>query len=143
MSDAKVSTPRKANGHFKRRRFGKYNAQGDYLDGHWFPSAAERERYIQLKALASEGKIDGLELQPSFPLRVGAHHIATYKADFRYFVVRHGELIGPIIEDVKGMVTPEYKLKRNLAEAIHSITIIEVPGRQVKHCAGKTGLDFS
>ncbi len=46
----------------------------------------------------------------------------TYKADFVYY---DKTLNKTIIEDVKGMRTPLYKLKKKLIENQHQITITE------------------
>ena len=43
-----------------------------------------------------------------------------YKADFRY--IEKGETV---VEDVKGMRTPVYNLKRHLMKAVHGIEIRE------------------
>ena len=46
--------------------------------------------------------------------------VGFYKADFRY--MQDGELI---VEDVKGMKTPIYNLKKKMIKAIYGIEILE------------------
>ena len=47
----------------------------------------------------------------------------AYYADFTYIDKRTGETV---VEDVKGVRTPEYKLKRKLMLYVHGIKIKEV-----------------
>lgn len=92
-------------------------------DGYRFDSQAERRRYRELKRLAVAGIIEGLVLQPPFPLEVNGQKIATYKADFLYFDRERGQVV---VEDVKGVKTPVYRLKKKLVKAIHGVEIEEV-----------------
>jgi hypothetical protein len=46
--------------------------------------------------------------------------VCTYVGDFDYW--ENGEYI---VEDVKGFLTPVFKLKRKLVKALHGITIRE------------------
>lgn len=98
----------------------KYHAKKVTLDGHTFPSHAEAARYLELQLLERAGQISGLELQPKFKLKVKGTIIGTYIADFRY--TENGQVI---VEDVKGMKTPVYNLKKKLLKAIYGITILE------------------
>lgn len=91
------------------------------IDGRTFDSKKEGERYRHLKAEQLAGRIGGLRCQVRFPLRVNGVMVARYCADFVY--VRGSERI---VEDVKGMRTAVYKLKRNLMRAVHGIDIHEV-----------------
>jgi hypothetical protein len=120
-------------------RQGKYNAKGEHVDGHWFASQAEAARYRQLLTLMEHELIDKVELQPSYPLVVNAKHIATYRADFRYSVLDEtGRRIKVVIEDVKGMVTDVYVMKKKLVEALYSIEINEIPAKQIGQWEGRT-----
>ena len=69
------------------------------------------------------GEIFGLLLQPRYILEVNGIHIAKYVADFWY-----ADLLSNInvIEDVKGVRTREYIIKKKLMKAIHGIEIVEV-----------------
>lgn len=122
---------RKTDGTFKKSRRGKYNANGREIDGHWFPSKAEGDRYEQLKEMLGQGKIFELELQPEFPFRVNNIVVATYKADFAYRV-GEGFRRRKIIEDVKGMEPQVYRLKKKLMAALYPdirIHELKVPKR--------------
>jgi hypothetical protein len=101
----------------------KYGAKSIEIDGHKFPSLAEGRRYEELKLLQYGGAIEGLELQPIFPLSVNGVKIGTYRADFTYRDCETGE---QVVEDVKGVATPVYKLKAKLVRALYGVTVQEV-----------------
>lgn len=101
----------------------KYGAKPVVIDGIRFASTKEGKRYAELKLLAKAGEIRCLELQTSFDFSIGGRHIFTYVADFSYFDVASGRTI---IEDVKGVRTPVYKLKKKIIEAHHGIEITEI-----------------
>lgn len=124
---AKNHLNRKVDGTFKKSKRGKYNASGRHIDEHWFASKAEGARYEQLKELLALGKISDLELQPSYPCFVNGVKVCTYRADFRYRIKPRQMGSRIIIEDVKGMITKEYGIKRKLVHALHPIQIIELP----------------
>lgn len=98
----------------------KYHAIRTDVDGISFSSRKEANRYCELKLLQQVGVIYNLELQPKFPLVVNGKKIGVYIADFSY--VENGNLI---TEDVKGILTPVYKLKKNLVQALYNVTILE------------------
>ncbi len=106
-----------AGGGFPR----KYRNQPTFVDGIRFASKKEAYRYRELKILESNNLISNLSLQPRFPLIVNGTKVATYVGDFAYVDDR-----GKIVEDVKGIRTPVYKLKKKLLKAIHGIDIVEV-----------------
>jgi hypothetical protein len=136
-TSAKAGTATRATKSTTRRR-GKYNAAGERVDGHWFASAAEARRYEQLKILVTEGMIDNLELQKRLPCRVNNELICNYLADFAYDVIDdRGYPIRSVIEDVKGMITDVYRLKKKLVQAVHRIEIKEIPAREVPQWAGR------
>lgn len=104
----------------------KYKAVKTTVDNIVFHSAKEARRYGELKLLEKAGEIQGLELQPRFVLRASGPEyqqigVGEYIADFRYFVGAE-----EVIEDVKGCLTPVYRLKKKIAEACHSIKIREL-----------------
>lgn len=110
-------------------RQSKYNAVPTVIDGIRFASKAEAKRYGELKLLQSAGLIFGLELQPKFPIEINGSKICTYIADFKYFrKTSQDQAAGSdeITEDVKGMLTPVYKLKKKMVEAQYNITITEI-----------------
>ncbi len=113
-------------------RRGKFNANGEHVDGQWCASAAEAERFRQLKRMAEAGRIGGLQCQVTYPLIVNNQLITRYRADFTYDVLdSDGEPTRTVIEDVKGMVTPEFTIKAKLFAALILIplTVIAVKGK--------------
>lgn len=100
------------------RRTHKYGARKTIVDGVKFDSRAEAGRYIYLKSLERDGEITDLELQPEFELQPKYKkdgktvRAIKYIADFKY-INSDGEIV---IEDVKGMETTEFKLKRKMFE---------------------------
>lgn len=103
-----------------KARHGKFNAKKTTIDGIVFDSAWEARRYSELKVLEKSKQISGLELQVPFLLEVNGLKICNYKADFVYY--QGGEMV---VEDAKGVKTPEYKLKKKLMKAVHGIEIKE------------------
>lgn len=99
----------------------KYNAIRTTVDNITFASKKESVRYSELKLLLKAGKIDILELQPRFLIQVNGKKICSYVGDFSY--IENGKRV---VEDVKGVKTPTYKLKAKLVEACHGVVIREV-----------------
>lgn len=93
----------------------KYHAKRLMVDGHKFDSIREADRYCELKLLEKAHVISDLELQPVYMLQEafscdgGWERAITYVADFRY---KEGGRT--VVEDVKGMRTEVYKIKRKL-----------------------------
>lgn len=87
-----------------------------------FDSAKEADRYRELYLLQAAGQISGLDCQVKFELAANGVKIADYYADFMYFERPSGALV---VEDVKGMKTPAYRLKAKMMKALHGITIRE------------------
>lgn len=90
-------------------------------DGFRFDSQAEHRRYCELKLMQAEGEISGLEVHPKIPLAINGVKLCTYIGDFRYIGAA-----GVCVEDVKGVRTGLYRLKRKLVLALHGIEIQEV-----------------
>lgn len=106
----------------------KYRAQPTEVDGIRFASKKEAARFNLLKVMQREKKIRDLELQVVFPMCVVDQKgtmkiIAKYIADFSYVVTETGE---KVVEDVKGMKTPVYRLKKKHVEAQYGIEIKEI-----------------
>lgn len=93
----------------------KYGAKKCEYDGIKFDSQKERDRYIELKLLEKRGGITGLQLQVPFVLQDSFEFNGKkilpikYIADFTYW--ENGELV---IEDVKGVKTDVYELKKKM-----------------------------
>lgn len=104
----------------KPSRVHKFNTQKAVIDGISFDSIAESKRYSELKMLARLNEISDLKMQVAYPLEINGVLIAKYIADFTY--VKNGVVI---VEDVKGYLTPVYRLKKKLMKAVHGIDIYE------------------
>lgn len=102
------------------RRRGKYGAVKTTIDGVRFDSKLEARRWNELKMLERAGAITGLQRQIPFDLMVNGHLVCQYRADFAYVQPTTGERV---VEDAKGVLTPEFRLKAKLMEAIHGIVI--------------------
>lgn len=95
----------------------KYNNKKTQIDMYVFDSVAESKRYKELALLEKAGEIKDLKLQPKFLLQDGfrkngkTYRKIEYIADFMY--IENGKVI---IEDVKGMETEVFKLKRKIFE---------------------------
>jgi hypothetical protein len=96
----------------------KYGAKKTTIDGITFDSKREATRYSNLCLLERAGAITDLELQPKFELQPsfrdvdGKHQRAIYYiADFAY---DEPGCDRRIVEDVKGMETAVFKLKKKL-----------------------------
>lgn len=105
----------------------KYHNKKATVDGITFDSMAEAARYKELTLMERAGIITELHRQPVFDLipdfRCNGHYYrrTRYIADFSY--KENGLLV---VEDVKGVRTKEYLIKRKLMAWIHGIEIREV-----------------
>lgn len=112
----------------KRSPRSKYGAKKKVVDGITFDSSKEAKRYCELKMLEKAGDVKELTLQPVFPIYVCKYRgsdpvkVCDYIPDFRYREGPQGLLV---IEDVKGVRTPTYRLKKKLFEAQYGLTIRE------------------
>lgn len=94
----------------------KYHAQKTVLDGIKFDSKKEANRYAELKLLERAGKIRDLQRQVRVelvpPFNCDGKHFRGiyYVVDFTYTDSDGSD----VWEDVKGMKTPVYLLKRKL-----------------------------
>lgn len=119
----------------------KYYSRKNTVDGICFDSQREAQRYCELALLQRAGKITNLERQKTYELipaqyetypRLGKNgqklkdgrrcieKAVTYVADFVY--LQGGQLI---VEDAKGVRTPEYVIKRKLMLYVHGIKVTE------------------
>jgi len=96
----------------------KVTVQGIKFDSKW-----ESERYLYIKSLERAGRVRNLELQVRFNLLVNDQKICAYIADFRYEKENANGDWEIIIEDAKGVETPEFKLKKKLMKACLGIEI--------------------
>jgi hypothetical protein len=101
----------------------KYGAIRTEVDGITFASKAEARRYAELKLMERAGVIRDLVLQPRYELCVTGERICWYVADFAY---TDNATDAPVVEDVKGVKTSVYRLKKKLMYACKGITVQEV-----------------
>ena len=104
-------------------RRSKYGAKAVVIDGIRFASRREARRYGELKLLAKAGEISNLQLQPEYVFETRGVVVFSYFGDFEYY---DNTLKRRIVEDVKGVRTPVYRLKKKIIEAEHDIEIREV-----------------
>ena len=109
----------------------KYHAKKITWNGEVFDSKKEFTRYQELLLLQRAGKIANLERQVKIPLLPAQRdengkvieRAVTYVADFVYTDTEQNKTI---VEDVKGMKTREYVLKRKMCLYLNHIRIHEV-----------------
>lgn len=99
----------------------KYRNKKTVVDGITFDSRREASRYGVLKIMQAAGLITNLRLQVPYVIAVNGQKICRYVADFVYL-----ENSREVVEDVKGVRTREYILKRKLMFAVFGIEIKEV-----------------
>tara|TARA_Y100000114_G_scaffold61330_1_gene56252 strand:+ start:154 stop:528 length:375 start_codon:yes stop_codon:yes gene_type:complete len=107
----------------KTRRPNKYFAKKTLFMGFKFDSKWEAERWGQLKSMEKAGVVTQLERQVRYDLIVNDVKICDYIADFRYLLEEENGLSKLIVEDAKGVLTSEFKLKKKLMKAVHNIDI--------------------
>jgi hypothetical protein len=108
----------------------KYRNRKTEVDGIVFDSKAEAARWTDLRRLQQAGEITDLRRQVTFELvpavkffgAVRATPAIRYIADFGYTDVATGKTI---TEDVKGVQTRVYKIKKHLMKALFNIDILE------------------
>ena len=113
---------------FPRMKFrNKYNARKMETSDGKFDSVAEWERWLLLKAMEKDGEIKGLERQVPYvliPKQMKNGKVLfremKYVADFKYIDVKTGETV---VEDVKGLVLPEFKIKQKLMYYNYNIEV--------------------
>lgn len=90
----------------------KYRNTPVTVDGIRFDSKAEAKRYHQLKLLERGGSIYNLRRQVWHELQAANGAVACrYRSDFDYNDTSTGN---PITEDVKGVLTRDFKIKARL-----------------------------
>ena len=115
----------------------KYHSRKVEVDGEVFDSVKEYRRYCELSLMERAGAITDLERQVKYVLLPAQYapvfdaktkkckdkcieRECKYVADFRY-----KENGAEVVEDVKGVRTPEYRIKKKLMFYIHGIQIKE------------------
>lgn len=122
----------------------KYHSRKITRDGITFDSVKEYKRWCELSLLERAGKITGLQRQVKFTLIPAQYEVAerysqktgkrlkdkqvllekecAYIADHVYTTASGKQ----VVEDVKGVRTPDYIIKRKLMLWLHGIRIHEV-----------------
>ncbi len=98
----------------------KYSAVRTEYGGVTYASKAEANRAYELDALSRAGVVEKIERQPKFPIFINDEKVFTYIADFKYW---DKEKKCEVIEDVKGMRTAIFNLKKKCVEAYYKIEI--------------------
>lgn len=103
----------------------KYNNIKTIVYGKKFDSKKEANRYLILKSLENEYKINDLQTQVAFPLVKKSKYgrEIKYVADFVYY--ENGKMI---VEDTKSPITRKnrvYQIKKRLMAEIYDIEIKE------------------
>lgn len=111
----------------KQRRHQKYkNKVTETPDGR-FDSEAEYRHWCHLKIRLRLGEITHLERQVTFELAPAVITQGRKRPPLRYVAdmiyQEDGKLV---VADVKGAVTPEYRIKRHLMASVHGIEIQEI-----------------
>lgn len=96
----------------------KFKAIATVTDGIKFPSKKEARRYVELKTLQTAGKVLFFLRQTPFHLDANV----KYVCDFVVFWI-DGNVT---FEDVKGVKTAMYVLKKKQVEARYGVTITEI-----------------
>jgi hypothetical protein len=111
--------------------YNKYRNKKVIYDGFKFDSKREAKRWYELKLLEKANEITELERQKRFilqPSYINNHHKhireISYIADFFYYDRKQKIYI---VEDVKGIKTDVYKLKKKMFEYVYpNLTIEEI-----------------
>jgi hypothetical protein len=102
----------------KNQKEHKYHAQPGYLDGIYFDSQAEMERYGELRILKIAKIIIGFKVHPKYKISSKKY----YEADFEVtYPDGHKE-----VEDVKGVETQAFKLKEDLFRERYPDLILKI-----------------
>lgn len=102
----------------------KYKNQPVTTEEGYFASQAEYRQWCNLKLRQRAGEIEGLARQVPYELTVNGVLICKYIADATYTELKPVRLF--VVEDAKGVRTPEFKLKAKLFAGIHGYEIREV-----------------
>jgi hypothetical protein len=108
----------------------KYRNKRVVIGERVFASMREADRYAVLAQEQAAGIITGLQCQVRFVLAPAVNlggkrkkPALRYFADFVYIVVATGE---KVVEDAKGVITAEYRIKKHLMMSEHGLLVREV-----------------
>jgi hypothetical protein len=100
--------------HCPKKQFRKFKNHLVIIDHLKFDSLREAQKYSQRCFLAAQRIIKDLQIHPSFELCVNGTKICKYVSDFAY--TYNGK---QIVEDIKGVETPAFKIKAKLFRALY------------------------
>lgn len=103
----------------------KYHNKKTVLNGRKFDSKKEARRFVELQMLEKKGLIKNLECQKKFELipKQNGQRACNYIADFVYVDASNGQTV---VEDVKGVRTEVYKIKKKLLLYFCGLDIHEI-----------------
>ena len=107
------------------RGWNKYRAVKTRVGSEMMDSKLEAKTYTDLLLLQKAGEIRDLKLKPVYPLVVNEVRVATYIPDFVFTDRQTGD---ETVLDAKGVMTPVFRLKAKLMEAIYG-KVVYVVGR--------------
>lgn len=124
LSTGKAGKADKADLSASRTKYGNVRTE---VDGRWFASKLEADRWRELLLLHRAGRISEPVCQPVFEIAINGTVVCRYIADFEY----RDENGNTVIEDCKSTPTktPVYRLKKRLMQACHGIEITEIGGQ--------------
>jgi hypothetical protein len=116
----------------KFHRRSKFRNVKTTVGDHRFDSKAEAKRHGDLLKLQQAGEIANLRRQVPFEVipKQPGERACFYVADFVYDLLTNGQIGGCVVEDVKGVLTRDYVMKRKLMLKEHGIRIVEVNARK-------------
>lgn len=106
-------------GEQEKKKGSKYKNVSIKVNDERFDSMAEHQRYEELVMMLRAKEITDLRRQVPYPVGGDVHYVA----DFVYFDFQKKTYV---VEDVKGMLTDVYKVKRRLFYEKYGFEITEV-----------------
>lgn len=104
----------------------KYHNKPQKVDGLRFDSKAEAKRYGELKLRQMAHEIADLKIHPAYYLSVNGIQVCKYVADFAYWTNGEPGSRRYVCEDVKGVRTAAYVIKKKLMLAVLQINVEEI-----------------
>ncbi len=98
------------------KRKHKFNAKPQRVDGIYFPSTGEANRYAQLRLLEQGGAIRDLKIHPLYPIEINGIRCGTHKPDFAYLEKGSPRVV---IEEFKGKWTADAVFRSNVFKALY------------------------
>lgn len=100
----------------------KYSSKRTFYNGVWYASKKESKRAYELDMLLKAGEVKKWTPQVKYEFVLNGKKICSYFLDF-LVEYSNGEIR---YEDVKGMQTPVYKIKKKMMKAFYDIDITEI-----------------